>query len=61
VFLSPYLYNFKDFSGFAGQWERTDCVRTNAWCYGADRDRNGSVTLDDLQTFVMWWLLDGVE
>jgi hypothetical protein len=58
VFLSPYLFNFKDFSGFSGQWLRTDCARTNAWCYGADHDRDGNVGIDDLSTFAEWWLAE---
>jgi hypothetical protein len=57
VYLSPYLYNFKDYSIFAPQWQRTDCARPNAWCSGADRDRDGNVQLDDLMSFADWWLL----
>jgi hypothetical protein len=58
VFLSPYLYNFKDYSVFASQWLNTGCNPSNAWCSGADRDRDGKVQLDDLKNFVQWWLLE---
>ena len=58
VYLSPYLYNFKDYSIFAPKWQRTDCARSNAWCNGADRDRDGNVGLDDLMSFADWWLLE---
>jgi hypothetical protein len=58
VFLSPWLFNFKEFSGFAAQWQRTGCARANAWCSGADRDRDGNVQLDDLMAFADWWLLE---
>jgi hypothetical protein len=58
VYLSPYLYNFKDYSTFAAKWKRTDCARSNAWCSGADRDRDGNVGLDDLMAFAQWWLLE---
>jgi endoglucanase len=57
VYLSPpYLYNFKDFSNFATQWGRDDCALDNHWCSGADRDRDGSVGLDDLQACIDEWL-----
>jgi endoglucanase len=58
VYLSPWLFNFKEFSGFAAQWQRTGCARANAWCSGADRDRDGNVQIDDLIAFADWWLLD---
>ncbi len=57
LYLSPYLYNFKDYATFAPQWRKTNCSRSNAWCSGADRDRDGNVGLDDLMTFAQWWLL----
>ena len=60
VYLSPYLYNFKDYSVFAPQWLKTNCSRSNAWCSGADRDRDGNVRIDDLKTFTEEWLL-GVD
>jgi aryl-phospho-beta-D-glucosidase BglC (GH1 family) len=60
IYLSPYLYNFKDYSTFAPQWLKTNCSRSNAWCSGADIDRDGNVQLDDLMQFVdNWWLLGG--
>jgi hypothetical protein len=58
VYLSPYLYNFKDYAIFAPQWRKTNCSRSNAWCSGADRDRDGNVGLDDLMNFAQWWLLE---
>jgi len=58
AFLSPWLFNFKEFSGFAAQWQRTDCAKSNAWCSGADRDRDGNVQIDDLVAFADWWLLE---
>jgi beta-glucosidase len=58
VYLSPWLFNFRDFAVFANQWLRTDCTGTNAWCYGADHDRDGSVALDDLQAFANVWLVE---
>jgi hypothetical protein len=53
------LYNFKDYSTFASQWLKTNCSRSNAWCNGADRDRDGSVQVDDLMQFANWWLNGG--
>jgi hypothetical protein len=32
------------------------CAQSNAWCSGADRDRDGNVELDDLMNFAQWWL-----
>jgi len=58
IYMSPYLYNFKDYVTFASQWLKTNCSRTNAWCSGADRDRDGNVQIDDLMAFAQWWLLD---
>jgi hypothetical protein len=58
-YLSPWLYNFKDYATFAPQWLKTNCSRSNAWCSGADRDRDGNVQLDDLMVFANWWLYDG--
>jgi hypothetical protein len=58
AYLSPYLYNFKDYATFAPQWLKTNCSRSNAWCSGADRDRDGNVQLDDLAAFAEWWLYD---
>jgi Cellulase (glycosyl hydrolase family 5) len=48
--------NFKDFASFATQWLRTDCAAANAWCSGADYDRDGNVQIDDLKTFADEWL-----
>ncbi len=48
IYLSPYLYNFKDFATFAPQWLKTNCTQSNAWCNGADSDRDGNVQIDDL-------------
>jgi len=56
VYLSPYLYNFKDYAIFAPNWQRTDCAKPNAWCNGADRDRDGQVGPLDLMSFADWWL-----
>ncbi|HEY5504080.1 MAG TPA: PA14 domain-containing protein, partial [Sedimentisphaerales bacterium] len=58
MYLSPYLYNFKDYAIIAPQWLKTNCSRSNAWCNGADRDRDGNVGLDDLMNFAQWWLLE---
>jgi hypothetical protein len=58
LYLSPYLYKFNDYATFASQWLKTNCSRSNAWCSGADRDRDGNVGLDDLMTFAQWWLLE---
>jgi aryl-phospho-beta-D-glucosidase BglC (GH1 family) len=58
AYLSPYLYNFPDYSTFAGQWLKTNCNQSNAWCSGADRDRDGNVQIDDLMIFAEWWLYD---
>jgi len=58
AYLSPYLYNFTDYSTFAGQWLKTNCNQSNAWCSGADRDRDGNVQIDDLMIFAEWWLYD---
>jgi hypothetical protein len=59
AYLSPYLYNFTDYTVFAAQWQKTNCSRSNAWCSGADRDRDGNVQLDDLAAFAEWWLYGG--
>jgi hypothetical protein len=59
AYLSPWLYNFKDYATFAHQWLETNCSRSNAWCNGADRDRDGSVQIDDLMQFANWWLYGG--
>jgi hypothetical protein len=53
--------NFKDFASFAAQWLRTNCAAANAWCSGADYDRDGNVQIDDLHTFAEEWLLLGIE
>ena len=58
IYLSPYLYNFRDYSVFPLQWRKTNCSQSNAWCSGADRDRDGNVGLDDLMAFAEWWLLE---
>ena len=57
LYLSPWLYNFKDYATFASQWLKTNCSRSNAWCSGADRDRDGNVQIDDLHAFAEEWLL----
>ncbi len=59
AYLSPWLYNHKDYSVFAAQWQKTNCSRSNAWCNGADRDRDGKVEIDDLMQFANWWLYGG--
>lgn len=59
AYLSPWLYNFKDYATFAPQWLKTNCSRSNAWCSGADRDRDGNVQIDDLMQFANWWLNGG--
>jgi hypothetical protein len=59
AYLSPWLYNFKDYATFAPQWLKTNCSRSNAWCSGADRDRDGNVQIDDLMIFAEWWLYGG--
>ncbi len=59
AYLSSWLYNFKDYATFAPQWLKTNCSRSNAWCNGADRDRDGSVQIDDLMIFAEWWLYGG--
>jgi hypothetical protein len=56
AYLSPWLYNFKDYAIFAPQWLKTNCSRSNAWCSGADRDRDGNVQIDDLAAFADVWL-----
>jgi hypothetical protein len=58
LYLSPWLYNFRDYSIFAPQWQKTNCSRSNAWCNGADRYRDGNVQIDDLAVFAEWWLYD---
>jgi hypothetical protein len=58
IYLSPYLYNFKDYASFAPQWLKNNCNPVNAWCNGADRNRNGNVQFDDLKNLTDWWLLD---
>jgi hypothetical protein len=56
AYLSPWLYNFKDYATFSPQWSKTNCSLSNAWCSGADRDRDGNVQLDDLMAFAEVWL-----
>ncbi len=57
AYLSPWLYNFNDYAIFASQWRNTNCSRSNAWCNGADRDRDGNVQIDDLSVFAEEWLV----
>ncbi len=56
LYLSPCGLKFLEFAGFAGNWSRTDCGIGNDWCSGTDFDRNGTVDIDDLATFVDGWL-----
>ena len=58
LYLSPYLYNFKDYSISAARWLKTNCSKSNAWCSGADRQCDGNVGFDDLMNFAQWWLLE---
>ena len=57
LYLSPCGLGFKNFAGFADQWDRTDCDVGNGWCGGFDFNRDGSVSIDDLQSFAIGWLL----
>jgi len=57
IYLSPCSLEFVDFAGFAGQWGQIDCNADNNWCSGADFDRNGTVDIDDLLSFVDGWLV----
>lgn len=50
-----YNVNMTDFSLFALQWSRTDCIAED-WCGGADFDHSGEVNFVDLAAFVMHWL-----
>jgi len=56
LFLSPCCLKFRDFAGFAAQWQLSDCNIGNNWCGGADFNRSGLVSIDDLQEFVEGWL-----
>jgi hypothetical protein len=57
IYLSPCCLDLEIYADFAGQWNRTDCDSANTWCSGADRNRDGSVLLEDLLTFTDAWLL----
>jgi hypothetical protein len=50
------IADFVDFTAFADHWGRDGCDTTNAWCGGADRDRDGAVLLEDLSIFADEWL-----
>jgi hypothetical protein len=56
IYLSPCGLKFLEFAGFAGQWGQSDCNAGNDWCSGADFNRDGTVGIDDLATFVDGWL-----
>jgi hypothetical protein len=49
--------NITDFTQFASWWQSQEC----AWydnCYGADKDFNGTVNLEDFVIFISDWLKD---
>jgi hypothetical protein len=48
--------NFRDFADFGAQWKKTNCGSSNNWCSGFDFIHDGSVLLNDLETFADDWL-----
>ncbi|MFH1371852.1 MAG: glycosyl hydrolase 53 family protein [Planctomycetota bacterium] len=56
LYLSPCCLDFENFADFAAQWEQSGCNTGNDWCYGFDFNRDGIVSLDDLQAFADAWL-----
>jgi fibronectin type 3 domain-containing protein len=57
IYLSPCCLEFKNFADFAAQWKQIGCNIDNDWCAGADLDRDGMVSTDDLKAFTEAWLL----
>jgi endoglucanase len=56
VYLSPCYFDYEDLYNFAVQWPKASgCSRANAWCQGADRDRDGKVQFDDFARLVAEW------
>jgi fibronectin type 3 domain-containing protein len=56
LYLSACCLDYRDFADLAEQWNRSDCNAGNNWCSGQDRNRDGSVLIDDLKTFAEEWL-----
>jgi len=52
----PRAGDFKDFADFAQQWKHTNCGPANNWCSGFDFSQDGSVLLDDMESFAESWL-----
>jgi len=46
----------KDFAKFAAQWLGTPCSFANSWCSGADLDKSGDVSVDDLADLADAWI-----
>ena len=56
TYLSPCCLKLNDFANFASQWRLTNCTSGNNWCNGADFNRDGSVSFNDLKAFAESWL-----
>jgi len=51
--------DFTNFADFANEWLRTDCDGANNWCNGADYPpEDGSVNIEDLAQFTVYWLAE---
>jgi fibronectin type 3 domain-containing protein len=57
LYLSPCCLKFADFAGLAAQWDQSGCNIGNDWCNGFDFNRDGLVTIGDLEAFTESWLL----
>ena len=56
LYLSACCLDYRDFANLAQQWQNTGCNAGNDWCSGQDRNRDGTVQMDDLKTFAEEWL-----
>jgi len=61
IYLSPCCLQFVDFAELAAQWNRTDCDSSNDWCSSGDFNRDGTVGIDDVASFVEGWLVSGLD
>lgn len=49
--------DLEDFAHFAAQWSQTNCG-TAEWCNGQDFNKNGVISLNDLDYLLINWLLE---
>ncbi|MEW6027765.1 MAG: hypothetical protein AB1599_10805, partial [Planctomycetota bacterium] len=51
-----HIVNFKDFVILASEWSNSGCEAADYYCYGADIDHDGEVTVTDAAIFSGQWL-----